>query len=115
MYTKIIILFLLLCTKAYADNVTLAWDGSPDPVTGYTVFYGEQSVLTNPSTPIVTDSLARQLTIKGLTTGKRYYFALKAFYYNNWSGWSNEVNCLVEGHYTLIVPEQITGFYFSNH
>ena len=59
----------LLCAAAgQAANVTLAWDPSPDPVTGYRIFYGEQSVLANPATEINVGNVL-QYTITTLTPG----------------------------------------------
>jgi hypothetical protein len=84
---------ILCAADCHAANVTLAWDPSPDPVTGYTVFYGEESILTNPSTPKPVGNVL-QCTITGLLPGT-YYFAIKASYYNNESGFSNEVICTV--------------------
>ena len=46
-------------------------------VTGYKIFYGEQSVLTNPATEINAGNVL-QYTITNLTPGTTYYFALKA-------------------------------------
>lgn len=85
---------LLLAGAAQAAEVMLAWDASPDPVTGYTVFYGEQSVLINPATTKPVGNVL-QSAITGLLPGRKYYFALKAVYYNNVSGFSNEVTYTV--------------------
>ena len=80
---------------AFCANVTLAWDPSPDPVTGYIVFYADGvSVLTNPSNSIEIGNIL-QYTITGLTVGHKYYFAVKAKYYNNISSFSNEVNYII--------------------
>ena len=88
----IIILFLIITEiSVYAGSVTLAYDPSPDPITSYTIFYGTNSVLTNPSTPIPVGR-ALQFTITNLTIGQKYYFAVKAYYYNNESGFSNEIS-----------------------
>ena len=81
---------LLIPKMANAISVTLAWDPSPDPITSYTIFYGVKSVLTNPSTPIGVGK-ALIYTINDLIPGQTYYFALKAYYYNNESGFSNEL------------------------
>ncbi len=69
---------LFCAADSQAANVTLAWDQSPDPVTGYKIFYGEQSVLTNPSTEIDAGNVL-QYTITTLTPGHTYYFAFKAY------------------------------------
>lgn len=91
---RIILLFVfLLNTKAYAEDVTLAWDASPDPVTGYRIYYSTNDLLAN-STGASTIDVGKdvsQKVIPNLTANTNYYFALKAFYYNNWSGWSNQV------------------------
>jgi len=96
MMKKIILIFLaialLIPCVASAKSVTLAWDASPDPITSYKIFYGEQSVLTNPSTEIDVGKVL-QFTIPNVDfqLGKTYYFALKACYYNNISMFSEEV------------------------
>ena len=91
---------LLWAADCRADNVTLAWDASPDPVTGYTVFYGEESVLTHSSTPKPVGNVL-QCTIADLLPGHTYYFALKASYYNNESGFSNEKTVAVNADGTV--------------
>ena len=58
---------LFCAADSQAANVTLAWDPSPDPVTGYKIFYGEQSVLTNPATEIDAGNVL-QYTITNLDT-----------------------------------------------
>lgn len=90
MRKMIIAIILLWSVVAQAADVTLAWDASPDPVTGYIIFYGEKSVLTNPSTVKPVGSVL-QSVIVGLVSGRTYYFAIKAYYYNNESGFSNEL------------------------
>jgi hypothetical protein len=85
---------LLYVTDTRAANVTLAWEQSPDPVTGYKIFYGEQSVLTNPASDIGVGNVLIY-TITNLTAGHTYYFALKAYYYNNESGFSSELTYTV--------------------
>jgi hypothetical protein len=64
--------------RCNAASITLAWDQSPDPVDGYILAYGEQSVLSNPSTSIDVGAV-QQYAIPGLMPGKTYYFALKAY------------------------------------
>lgn len=102
-------LLLLIPINSKADNVTLAWDASPDPVTGYDVYWGTASVLTNASSSVSIGSTL-QHTIKGLTAGMTYFFAVKARYYNNVSGFSNEVSYVMPVGGAPAVP---SGFYFS--
>lgn len=84
---------LLLCGAAQAADVILAWDASPDPVTGYIVYWSTTDVLQYPglaSTAQIGNVLLYQ--IKGLQPARMYYFAVKARYYNNVSGFSNQVS-----------------------
>lgn len=84
---------LMLCGAAQAADVTLAWDPSPDPVTGYIVFWSTADVLQYPglaSSAQIGNVL--QYQIFDLQPARRYYFAVKARYYNNLSGFSNQVS-----------------------
>ncbi len=85
---------LFCAAESQAATVTLTWDQSPDPVTGYRLFYGEQSVLTNPSTEIDAGNVL-QTTLTTLTSGTTYYFAFKAYNAYGQSGFSNEVTYTV--------------------
>ncbi len=85
---------LLCAADSQAASVTLAWDQSPDPVTGYKIYYGTQSVLTNPSTEVDAGNVL-QTTLATLTSGTTYYFALKAYNAYGQSGFSNEVTYTV--------------------
>lgn len=81
---------LLSAADCPAADVTLAWEASPDPVTGYRVFYGRESVLSSDATEVPAgDGL--ETTITGLWPGQTYYFAVKAYHRNVESGFSNEV------------------------
>jgi len=77
-----------------AASVILAWDQSPDPVTGYKIYYGEQSVLTNPSTEVEVGNVLTCI-IPDLIPGHTYYFAMKAYNQYGMSGFSNEVTWTV--------------------
>ena len=77
--------------SAFAGRVSLAWDRSPDPVAGYTVYYGTSSGNYTASA----NTTQTTLTIQGLTNGVRYYFVVKAFSSSGvYSVGSNEVNGL---------------------
>ena len=84
----------LYTADSHAAEVTLAWDPSPEPVSSYTVFYGEESVLTNPSTPLPVGNTVT-CTIGDLVPGHTYYFAVKAYDDINESGFSNEASYTV--------------------
>jgi hypothetical protein len=70
-------MLLLIPVDAFAGQITLAWDPSPDMVTGYVVYYGTSSgVHTTGSVDVGSQTAA---TIPGLTNGVRYYFVVKAY------------------------------------
>ena len=73
-----IVTALLYAADCHAATVTLAWDASPEPVDGYIVFYGEQSVLTNPSTQIDVGKVL-YYAFTDMLPGHTYFFALKAY------------------------------------
>jgi|GEM_PF-2122211 len=81
---------LLCATDCRAEQVKLAWDPSPDTVTGYILFYGEQSDLTKSATAIDVGNVL-QYTVINLAAGKTYYFAVKAYNADVQSGFSNIV------------------------
>jgi hypothetical protein len=85
---------LFCAANCQAASITLAWDQSPDPVTRYTVFYGTESVRNHSSTPMPA-GINLTLTIPIPTPGT-YYFAIKAYYYNNESDFSNELICKID-------------------
>jgi fibronectin type 3 domain-containing protein len=61
---------------AFAANVTLAWDASPDPsVTGYRVYYGGASGVYTNSLQVGNVTTA---TVSNLVLGATYYFAATA-------------------------------------
>lgn len=80
--------FLCLATASFADQLNLAWDPSPDPVSGYVVHYG-----TSPGTYTQTNLVgnATSATISNLTEGATYYFAVTAYVTID-SDFSNEVS-----------------------
>ena len=50
-----IIFFVLLSYNKQAQSVTLAWDASPDPITGYKLHYDNESIIskTTPAKTII--------------------------------------------------------------
>lgn len=93
--------FLLLClsvllsTTSFAASVTLAWDPSPDVVSGYQIYWGTASGVYTNSLDV---GLVTQATVTGLDDGEiTYYFALTAYYIDPIWGWlesdfSNEIS-----------------------
>src|SRR5687767_256755 len=82
---------LLVPISAFAGRVTLAWDPSPDPVSGYRVYYG---TLPNPrlTGTAVTFGNQTTATILNLSTGVSYYFVVTAYSAGGESVPSNEEN-----------------------
>src|SRR5690242_17490548 len=67
----------MLCgTTAQAASLTLAWDPSPDPVSGYVVYWGTQSGVYTQSLD-VGKTTTRQ--ISGLGANTPYYFTVRAY------------------------------------
>jgi hypothetical protein len=89
-----IIPVLLCAANSRAATVTFAWDKSPDPVTGYIVFYGQKSVVSNPSTALDVGNVL-QCSIADLLPGYTYYFAVKAYNAYGQSGFSDEIRYTV--------------------
>ena len=89
----LLFIIILYGSVASAEEVTLAWDASPDPVTGYRIYYNTSSLLVNSAGALTIDvgKDVSQKAVPNLAADTNYYFALKAFYYNNWSGFSNQV------------------------
>lgn len=82
----------ILCASGCKTEagVTLAWNESPDPVTGYKLFYARQSVLTNPTIGIDVGNVLEK-TFTNLTPGATYYFALKAYNASGLGDFSDEI------------------------
>jgi len=73
----LLVIVFLKSFPAFAANVTLAWDASPDPaVTGYRVYYGGASGVYTNSVQVAAVTTA---TISNLAVNTTYYFAAKAF------------------------------------
>jgi hypothetical protein len=79
---------LLAAGDAFAGRISLAWDPSPDPVSGYTVYWGTSSGVYTAQV----NTTQTSHTIEGLTNGVRYYIVVRAFSSGGQSAPSNEVN-----------------------
>jgi len=85
---------LLLCGVCHASDVRLAWDASPDPVTGYIV-YRSAATITDTSQPEWRNTgNVLQFTWADAPVGLSYY-RLKAINAYGRSGYSNEVSAFV--------------------
>jgi hypothetical protein len=83
-------MLLLAVSEAIAGQITLAWDPSEDTVAGYTIYYGTQSGSYSGQVDVGNQTSA---TVPGLTSGVRYYFAVKAYSSSGlFSAASNEVS-----------------------
>ena len=69
-------MLLLASTEAIAGQITLAWDPSADTVAGYTIYYGTESGSYSGQVDVGNQTWG---TVQGLTSGIRYYFAVKAY------------------------------------
>ncbi len=87
-----------LSTNAFAANVTLAWDPSPDAgLAGYRVHYGTAS---GNYTSVTNAGSATNVTVTGLVEGTTYYFGATAVGTNQLeSEFSNEIS------YTVPLPQ----------
>ena len=82
----------LYITNAQAGQATLAWDANTEPTLGgYQLYYGQAS---GNYTANVDVGKQTSYTLTGLTDGKTYYFAAKAYNIGKtvWSGFSNQVS-----------------------
>ena len=82
---------LFVPISAFAGRISLAWDPSPDAVTGYRVYYGPSP---NPRVTGTAETLGHQTTatILKLSQGVTYYFVVTAYSSGGESGPSNEVS-----------------------
>jgi hypothetical protein len=91
--TLVVSIFLSLCgfSDAFAAEVNLAWDPSPDAsVIGYKVYYGDASG----QYQWVKDARANfSYTVTGLSEPEPYYFAVTAYSDSEESGYSKELAC----------------------
>jgi PKD repeat protein len=91
LWTLGLMLFLYI-TNAQAGQAMLAWDVNTEPTLGgYQLYYGQAS---GNYTANVDVGKQTSYTLTGLTDGKTYYFAVKAYNTGKtvWSGFSNQVS-----------------------
>jgi hypothetical protein len=81
----------IMSGNAIAGKVSLAWNASAG-ATGYHVFYGTAS---RNYAAKVDAKAARSYTLYGLTAGRRYYFAVKAYNGSKLSAYSSEISAVV--------------------
>jgi len=74
---KIVLLLLLWAGSAHAAEVTVAWDSSAAPnVAGYRLYWGISSRIYSANVDV---GLVQSHTIRGLSRGMTYYFAVTAY------------------------------------
>ena len=86
------IMLFFYTVYAQAGQVTLAWNANTDPTLGgYRLYYGQAS---GNYTANVDVGKRTSYTLTGLTDGKTYYFAAKAYNTGKtvWSGFSNQIS-----------------------
>ena len=81
----------IMSGNAFAGKVSLAWNASAG-ATGYRLFYGTAS---RNYTALVNTKAARSYTLYGLTAGRRYYFAVRAYNASKVSAYSTEISTIV--------------------
>ena len=92
-------------TSAIAEGttkITLNWTDATNPVSYYLVSYGVSSGNYLYGDPNIGGQGTTSFTIGSLTTGKKYYFVLKAVNGCGSSGFSNEVSATAGGEVTNI-------------
>ena len=104
----IVLFFSLSGALAEAATVTLAWDGSSDPsVTGYTLYWGNQSGAYTASLNV---GNVTQASVPALTDGMPYYFVVRAY---NASGTQSAPS--VEVSRRVGVPFSVRGDFDGDH
>jgi len=94
-FFKFIVLVLIICAlhliplMTYAAQITLAWDASEGPVTGYKVHYGTTS---GDYEYIANIGNYTSCSISGVKEGATYYFAVKAYSVSSESDFSDEIS-----------------------
>jgi hypothetical protein len=81
----------IMSGNTFAGKVSLAWNASAG-ATGYRLFYGTAS---RNYTALVNTKAARSYTLYGLTAGRRYYFAVRAYNASKVSAYSTEISTIV--------------------
>ena len=86
----LIISVFMISTSASALDITLAWDPNTESdIGGYRVHYGTKS---RNYSQVIDAGNRSKCTVKGLSPGRIYYFALTAYdLYDNESGYSAEL------------------------
>ena len=99
-FLLVAILIGLLIPAAQAAEVTLAWDDSGHPEWSTRIYIGTESgVYTNSHDA---GNGVVQTTVANLAPGSTYYFAAKAYYEGQESGFSNEISYIVPSDETIL-------------
>lgn len=94
---------------AILPPISVVWLPSPDPVTHYILYWDNESFAAANKTPKRSLNAGKSLsaTISTPFAGSNY-IALKAYYYNDRSGWSNEIYRTASAGTTSIVTTTTT-------
>ena len=95
-----VMFLLVLCTQAYASDVTLAWDAAPNAAWGTRIYIGTTTGDYTASHDAGAGTT--QAVVINLQPGKTYYFAARHYYNGMQSGLSNEVNVAIAPEYTIL-------------
>lgn len=87
-FFQLLVLFIMSST-VFAGEIKLAWDASPEPVSGYRLYYGLSS---GNYTENIDVGKVTTYTLTGLQDGQTYYIATTAYNDLGESDYSNEVS-----------------------
>ena len=87
-FFQLLVLFIMSST-VFAGEIKLAWDASPEPVSGYRFYYGLSS---GNYTENIDVGKVTTYTLTGLQDGQTYYIATTAYNDLGESDYSNEVS-----------------------
>ena len=101
----LVIVLLLFAFPCHAEDITFAWDASPDPVDGYRLYYSKQSGVYEygPSSPnMLWEGTGLTATVTVTKCGQHYFVATAYCFDDNAvefeSGPSNEESHVVKPH-----------------
>jgi len=106
---QLFVLFVIsfvISSTVFAGGIQLAWDSSPDPVSGYRLYYGTSSGNYTKSMDV---GKVTTYTLPGLQDGLLYYIAVRAYNDSEESNYSNEVFGVSEPDDTT-PPAQVSSF-----
>ncbi len=103
----LVVLFLIFPFLTYADQ-TIAWDASPDDITGYRIYFSGKQGGPYSENKNVGNVTQYPLSNIELEEGKLYYLVVRAYSDAGESENSNEISCITEDKTPPVPPEGIT-------